>query len=301
MFQQPQFIRECETPLSDIHSEDRLRPITESTVVSLIASIEELGVLKDAIHLRKVGGAKARLILMAGAHRLEAARRLGWETIRARIYTASAEWARMLEIDDNLAHGEMDALELSIFLAERKAVYEKLHPETAAGVFKGNQYTRNEVSDIVSFTTSVAEKRAMSKRSIERLVRAGAWMSAEDRAAFQALEKRPTLKDLTTLGGLNADPGERGAVMERMIASGGAVGARQALAEVQGTRAPLSHKDKLRIGLDDYWARCHRGFKRAFVRKHRALIEALLAEIDAEDATATAGVADDQGGAEDAP
>lgn len=51
----------------------RLRPVSESGVESLIASISETGVMKDAIHVRKKKDGSLHLI--AGGHRLEAARR----------------------------------------------------------------------------------------------------------------------------------------------------------------------------------------------------------------------------------
>ena len=105
-------------PVADIHAEKRLRPVSETALVSLMASIGELGVMKDEVHLRQVGGKNSRLVLIAGGHRLEAAKRLDWKAIPAKVWKCSADWARLMEIDDNLANAELDALELAIFLAE---------------------------------------------------------------------------------------------------------------------------------------------------------------------------------------
>ncbi|HPT48548.1 MAG TPA: hypothetical protein PLM07_21900, partial [Candidatus Rifleibacterium sp.] len=55
------------------------------------------------------------------------------EEIAAHIWTdVTDDWARLMEVDDNLAGAEMNALDTAVFLAERKKVYEKLHPETKA-------------------------------------------------------------------------------------------------------------------------------------------------------------------------
>ncbi len=108
-------------PVADIEvdAEHRLRPVSDAGVQSLMASIEELGVIKDAIHVRKKRRATGEsLVLMAGGHRLEAAKRLGWETIPARIWAdATDDFARLMEIDDNLSGSDLSNLELSVFLA----------------------------------------------------------------------------------------------------------------------------------------------------------------------------------------
>ncbi|WP_159966781.1 ParB N-terminal domain-containing protein, partial [Profundibacterium mesophilum] len=110
----------------------RLRPVSEAGVLSLVASIGELGVMKDPIHVRRVPHRGGALELMAGGHRLEAARRLGWTDIPATVWTCSDDWAHLVEIDDNLGGSELGALDTAVFLAARKRIYEKLHPEAAS-------------------------------------------------------------------------------------------------------------------------------------------------------------------------
>ena len=100
-------------------------------------------------------------LFIAGGHRLEAAKRLGWEEIEAKIWTdVTDDWAAIMEIDDNLAGAEMNALDTAVFLATRKQVYERLHPETKAGVAGGlaRQGSATELSSvgrIPSSTTSM--------------------------------------------------------------------------------------------------------------------------------------------------
>lgn len=100
-------------------------------------------------------------MFIAGGHRLEAAKRLGWEEIEAKIWTdVTDDWAAIMEIDDNLAGAEMNALDTAVFLATRKQVYERLHPETKAGVAGGlaRQGSATELSSvgrIPSSTTSM--------------------------------------------------------------------------------------------------------------------------------------------------
>ncbi len=98
----PTLLQQTQAKIADIVVRDRLRPVSEAGVQTLIASITETGVMKDAIHLRKKKD--GRLYLIAGGHRMAAAINLGWEEIEAKIWTdVTDDWSRMMEIDDNLA------------------------------------------------------------------------------------------------------------------------------------------------------------------------------------------------------
>ena len=57
-----------------------MRQLNEEKVLELMQSYEEIGVI-NPISLDE------DLFLMAGFHRLEAARNLGWETIEAKIFS----------------------------------------------------------------------------------------------------------------------------------------------------------------------------------------------------------------------
>jgi hypothetical protein len=87
----------------------RLRPVTDAGVESLMASIAETGVMKDAVDLRLAKDGS--LVLIAGGHRVEAARRLGWAEVPAKVWSGvSDDWARIMEIDDNLTGITVDGV-----------------------------------------------------------------------------------------------------------------------------------------------------------------------------------------------
>lgn len=191
-------------PINEIDCSNRLRPVSETAVESLVASIQQLGRIKDEVHVRRVAHQGGRLRLIAGGHRVEAARRLDWADIPAKVWDCSDDWATFLEIDDNLAHAELSPLELATFLAARKRVYEKLYPSTKQGV-AGGKARQGSATDIMSFAKSVAEKRNMSERHIQRMVSAG---EALDERAVELLRRAPrpvTQNDLMTLAKINDD------------------------------------------------------------------------------------------------
>lgn len=211
---QPVLMQQNRVGVAEVDARSRLRPVSAAGVASLIASITETGIMKDAIHVRKKKDGK--LVLIAGAHRLAAALQLGWGDIEAKVWTdVTDDWARLMEIDDNLAGAEMNALDTAVFLAARKEVYERLHPEAKAGAFSGNQHTGKLAADIVSFATSTAEKFGMTDRHVRRLIAAGSMLGPDQIRSLRQAPKAITLKDLTEIGKINAT-GDRYAVVERL-------------------------------------------------------------------------------------
>lgn len=196
---EPKLIREGDLAFADVQFGDRLRPVSEAGVASLIASVETLGLIKDPIYVRQVRHRDKELVLMAGAHRLTAAQRMGWATIPMRIYECNDAWATLMEIDDNLASVDLSYLELAVVLAKRKVAYEKAFPETKhGGDRKSAGYGENQ-TDIVSFCSTAAEKRGVSERHIRRLTLVGEALQPETVAILHAAKQPITLKMLVEL------------------------------------------------------------------------------------------------------
>jgi ParB-like chromosome segregation protein Spo0J len=100
--------------LEDIWVGARMRPVNAIRAKDLLASLQEIGLntalsVRASSDLSKTGS--RRWTLVAGAHRLEAARKLGWKTIRCEIFTGTEAEARIWEIRENLDRAELTALE----------------------------------------------------------------------------------------------------------------------------------------------------------------------------------------------
>jgi ParB family chromosome partitioning protein len=131
--------------------------------------------------------------LVAGLHRLEAVKKLGWRTIPVSViphrYPLHCE---LWEIDENLARAELTELERGEHLADRKAIYEQLHPETKAGAAQAlgmNRALGNDVSDKLAptFTADTAAKTGLSQRAIERAIHRAENITPEIEADAQSL------------------------------------------------------------------------------------------------------------------
>jgi len=58
--------------------------------------------------------------LLAGLHRLEAAKLLGWETIKAEVISGSQLEDELIEIDENLIRNDLTVLEQAETVAKKK-------------------------------------------------------------------------------------------------------------------------------------------------------------------------------------
>jgi ParB family chromosome partitioning protein len=258
-----------EVRVDEVVERDRLRPVSEKGVQSLLASISELGVMMDPIHVRKVKHRNGELVLMAGGHRLEAARRLGWETIPAAAWDCSDDWARLMELDDNLAGSDLSFLDKAVFLAERKRLYEDLHPEARHGGDRKSDQV--ELGATRSFAASVAEAWGISERQVRSYIQAGLILSPTEVRQLRGAPHGVQLADLKALAGMTSE--ERGAVV-RALHDGQAkraAAARKAIAaQAEGAVPPPANgsPEHKALRLSDAWGRAPEAVRLDFVARH---------------------------------
>lgn len=247
--------------------QDRLRPVPDMSVTSLIASIKEIG-LQQEIHVRKSRHRDGHLHLISGGHRTEAYRRMSWQKIPSNIWDCSNDWAALAEIYDNLAHTDLEPLDMAVLMATHKGVYERMFPEAKAVAFKGNRHTGSQANDIMSFTRSVAQNRNMSARHIERLVAARQALDKPAIALLRQSRSRVTLADLQVIA--KATPDER-PIICREMSQGKVKSAKEVLDRCKhpGAKAGTPADLELRK-LDDAWACAFNAARRRFVDAHAA-------------------------------
>lgn len=178
-------IDNVKTPITEIDissisvPDDRARAHDMNWVEALALIIESQG-LTNAITVRQYND---KILLVSGAHRLAAFKKLGRSTIPARVSSAENDNdAKLEEVMENLGRNELNALDRCHHLYDLKTVYEKLHPETKHGGDRGNQYTGaktgkrqtlpldTEQPELFGFSRHIAEKIGLSDRSIRMAV-----------------------------------------------------------------------------------------------------------------------------------
>ncbi len=191
-----------EIKLDDISVSDRIRAVDEAHVDFIALGVSERGQMTPAL-VRHTPNGEKKFALVYGAHRYAALQKLGIETIRTEARKMSVEEARLAEIDENLMRHELTALDRALSLAERKRVYEELHPETKNGgdrkstmfadqndkvvdlIEGGEVGDQNDKVVDLKFTAVTAERMGVSERSIERAVALAKGLSEEARDAVR--------------------------------------------------------------------------------------------------------------------
>ena len=158
-------------------------------------------------------------ILIAGLHRLEAAKLLGWEEIECNISSLEGLQAELAEIDENFVRADLETVEFGKLLLRRKEIYEMLHPETKCGVSQANAMNRaqgNNVSErgastLKSFARDTADKLGISPRSVEEKIQIARDITPTAQEIVQKADRKIRKKDLLKLSRMEPEQQEHAA------------------------------------------------------------------------------------------
>lgn len=148
--------------------------------------------------------------LIAGRHRLEAAKLLGWTEIECTVCEVNGLLAELAEIDENMVRTNLSPIEFGDLLLKRKQIYETLHPETKNGGDRKSEEIRTSKcrSDTAkSFVKDTADKLGVSPRTLERQVQIAKNLTAEAKDIIQSSGKKITNGDALKLSRLK--PGQQ--------------------------------------------------------------------------------------------
>jgi ParB-like chromosome segregation protein Spo0J len=168
-------------PLNRVTIGDRLRGLNEDQVAVLVDSIAQVGLLnpitvcEQPVIENTIAVPGYRLV--AGAHRVEACKRLAWAEIPAHIVELPDLQRQLAECDENLAGPTLTKAERALFTRRRKEIYEALHPETrqhVAGAHAANAAKGSASAKLApAFTADTAAKTGQSERAVQRDVTRG--------------------------------------------------------------------------------------------------------------------------------
>lgn len=166
--------------IDQITTFDRVRQAERKQVEALADSIREVGLLNPITVAPDSDG----YALIAGMHRLEAARLLGWAEIPATVLALDEHRRIIAECDENLCAPSLTAAERAEFTRRRKAAYEALHPETVreATLKRGENLPSRQVGETgpaPRFTADTAAATGQSERAVQRDAERGEKVSDE--------------------------------------------------------------------------------------------------------------------------
>jgi ParB family chromosome partitioning protein len=244
---------------------ERLRAIDPDWVALIAESLAERG--QDTPILVGPADGEGRHPLIAGAHRLEAARRLGWAEIAAVVRDLGPIQARLAEIDENLMRRELSELDRAVFLAERAALWEALHPEIGRGGDRRSlRYQTDKFVRLIgaeSFAEQTAQKVGLSPRHIRRAL-ARARLEPELRAALAPTRWADHGATLDAL--VRETPERRRALVEALTrAEAPAPSLAAARAALGLAPAPRPPEEAALARLENAWRRAGRALQRRFL------------------------------------
>ncbi len=151
-------------------------------------AIEELAKSIAAVGLMNPVTLDQNNTLIAGLHRLEAAKLLGWTEIECTVMGMDDVQAELAEIDENIVRTRLNRQELCEQLLRRKEIYETLHPEARHGMRNGQTAKNANLASLEtkSFAEDTAEKTGMSKRAVSRLVQIANNLTGDARRIIEA-------------------------------------------------------------------------------------------------------------------
>ena len=136
----------------------RQRTINHRKVQALAKSIERIGLL-NPITVNKHN------TLIAGAHRLEACKLLGWDEIECVVLDCDELRSKLIEIDENLIRNDLDAIAIGEHAIQRDEILEALGERAKVG---DNQHTGGHAESARPKTTAaIAKEIGISKRVLQ--------------------------------------------------------------------------------------------------------------------------------------
>lgn len=153
----------------DIDLGTRLRAIDPDHVAFIAESIRDAGQLQAVVVRPPVEGTNGHVRLIVGAHRVEACRLLG-RKVRVVVRPLTDDQAALAEIDENLARHDLTELDRAAFIAVRKDIYLRAHPEAGQGKAKKGKPDKN-VPLVPSFAEDLAGRLNIDARTVNRAVR----------------------------------------------------------------------------------------------------------------------------------
>lgn len=165
--------------IGEIFQAKNRRPLNEDAISTLMASIEKVG-LQYPITVREVdywfddeqGEQDGAYVLVAGAHRLEACKRLGMFHIEANVEAWDEKTARMWEIAENLHRADLTVLQRDehvsewIRLAENKAIDLSLQLATK-GPFKSGEKPHRPESGVRAASRELGIESTDAHRAVK--------------------------------------------------------------------------------------------------------------------------------------
>lgn len=196
-------------PITEIVFGQDRRRLDPDHVKKLADSIRELGLL-NPITIDQCNR------LIAGLHRLEAARLLGWEKVECNVCSLDGLQAELAEIDENIIRSDLPAIEYGEMLLRRKEIYESIHPETRHGGDRKSREikcAKSTLDTVKSFVDDTAEKLNVNPCTVRRQLQTARNLTPEAKEIMKSTDTPISRKTALELSRLEPGPQKEAAAL----------------------------------------------------------------------------------------
>ncbi len=144
--------------IDEIAVADDRRRVDETKVRELADSIRRIGLLNPIT-------VTPEKKLVAGEHRLEACRLLGWTEIETHVLQGDEQLRRLAEIDENLVRNDLDPISVGELAIKRDEILEALGMRATIGA--GRPPKNGAESAPLKTTASIAKEIGVGERSLQ--------------------------------------------------------------------------------------------------------------------------------------
>ncbi len=185
------------------------RSLDMGHVKELTDSIRELGLL-NPLTIDKEN------FLIAGLHRLEAVKALGWTDVECTVSSLEGLAAELAEIDENFIRNDLSPVEYGEMLLRRKEIYETLHPETKRGgdrKSKEIKRTKCPFDPAKSFVDDTADKLGVAPRTVRRQIQTAKNLTPETKEIIKGTDTKISKKAAMKLSNLKPEQQKEAAAL----------------------------------------------------------------------------------------
>ena len=198
-----------QVPIGKIQIKEGRRSLDAGHVKELADSIRELGLLNPLTIDRDY-------VLIAGLHRLEAVKALGWEDVECTVSSLEGLAAELAEIDENFIRSDLSPVEYGEMLLRRKEIYETLHPETKRGGDRKSEEikrTKCPFDPAKSFVDDTADKLGVNPRTVRRQIQTAKNLTSETKEIIKGTDTKISKKAAMKLSNLKPEQQKEAATL----------------------------------------------------------------------------------------
>ncbi|MBB4066244.1 ParB N-terminal domain-containing protein [Gellertiella hungarica] len=251
-------------PVSSIHVGERQRPIDQDHAEAIAASMAERGLI-NPITVRRTPNAQkgaTPYTLVAGGHRLTAAKINEWTEIDAMVVTADAAQAVLIEISENLIRNDLSALNRALFVAKYRETIE----EMVGNIHRGRPKKGHDGPIFAlpgkELSQRVQERLGISHRTYKRISQIAVHLHQDLRQAVRATEIEDDQSKLLKLAKLDVEAQLKLAAAMR---EGATFKAAMALIAPKAEPPALDLQGMLFARLSDIWSKADEATRRRFL------------------------------------